>query len=603
VYAAVDVTILGPIYDKLLVDINNWGLENVVNLESALTRSYGDAMCENVYLDPVPWTENMNKQFEQLEIIKKEFYELMREHFYNECVEAKFIQKQDEYNFNWNSSVMKKNLIRKLYPEMPLEYTTVKDYKQYLKNIESGTVETELGPMYLDWFLNKDYEKIELYFIQNYSDFLIELGIFVPKDTILINLNSPDQKLILFKFINPDIESTDKEVIAKINHPLAFKMKEYNKASKLSTSYGQNFLDAISPDGMFRVKSFTQILNTGRSSMSLLQLLPGKNEYRNPFNPNNPKTGKREDGYVWKMVGADYASQEAVVAATFCNETSLLEAISKGCDFHSTCASLMFPEEWARLGGEKDPKDKPSDKTLLGLRNSSKTTSFGLFYGKSAIGLGESLNIPATTGDLIEMYPKERDEFMATNDEEYTNFYKNYKSGRNTNSAKHDFLKQAHKDGRFLPNVATADDLIDRFYSTFPNIYSFLSNCAEQAVIDKYIRTPDPIARVRKFPYPEHEGDKSSIKRAAMNMPIQGSSANMTKYAICIIKNYIEKHNLQDKMKFCLPLHDEIQYIAREDFAEEALRIVISHMEEAAEFILNNKLLKAEGAIENVWCK
>ena len=77
----------------------------------------------------------------------------------------------------------------------------------------------------------------------------------------------------------------------------------------------------------------------------------------------------------------------------------------------------------------------------------------------------------------------------------------------------------------------------------------------------------------------------------------------MTKYAICLIKKYLEDNNLSHKMKFCLPLHDEVQYIAREDFTEEALKIVIDKMEDAAEFILKNRLLKAEGQITDVWEK
>ena len=84
---------------------------------------------------------------------------------------------------------------------------------------------------------------------------------------------------------------------------------------------------------------------------------------------------------------------------------------------------------------------------------------------------------------------------------------------------------------------------------------------------------------------------------------IQGCAADMTKYAICIMKKYIETNKLDDKIKFCLPIHDEIIYIAREDFADEALQLVIDKMEEAATFILGNNLLKAEGAISDQWEK
>jgi hypothetical protein len=79
----------------------------------------------------------------------------------------------------------------------------------------------------------------------------------------------------------------------------------------------------------------------------------------------------------WSKRRRKLRTQEAVVAATFCNEEKLLAAIEKGCDFHSTCASLMFPDEWKRLGGDPEPKGKPEDKTLQKLRSDSKSTSFG----------------------------------------------------------------------------------------------------------------------------------------------------------------------------------------------------------------------------------
>lgn len=631
-YAAIDVTILGEIYNSLIESINEKNLSNVVQLECNLVRSYGDGMCENLYLDFEEWSKTMYFQQAEVERIKSEFNNLLKEYLpdfilttgekYEEAKNdpssnpndvhaylnhyqsvSNFVQLEDKYDFKWSSPKIKKTLIRTLFPEIS-SYAKARDYYDFVKLRENDEDFPELDKLFiLKNIVSKDFDAAETYFINNHKDLLEELSIFNSAGTVWLNLNSPIQKLYLFLCIDPNIESTNKEVIAKINHPLASKLKEYNKASKMATSYGQNFLNAINPDGMFRISGFKQILNTGRSSMDKLQLLPGQAVYRNPFKPNNPKTGTRDDGHKWVVVGADYASQEAVVAATFCNETALMEAIADGCDFHSTCASLMFPEEWKKLGGDPKPKGKPEDKTLQKLRNSSKTTSFGLFYGKSAVGLGESLNIPATTKDLVDKYPEEVESYLKANNESYEVYCREYYKGRRSAAAEHDFLKKAHKDGLFLFEVTTADDLIDRFYGTFPNIYSYLTNCAEEALQNGYVKTPDPIQRMRFFKKPEDNSEANSIKRAAQNFPIQSSSANMTKYAICLIKKYIEDNGLQEKLKFALPLHDEIRYLCRKDFSKEGLKIVVDKMEESAEFILGNKLLKAEGEITEVWEK
>jgi DNA polymerase I-like protein with 3'-5' exonuclease and polymerase domains len=550
-YAAIDVTILGNIYKVMMTQIEELELYNVVDLECSLIRSYGDGMCENLYLDSEEWSKTMVFQQNEVIRIESDFYGLLKENInlfvesakatYEEVknypsvssreLEAaighvkmvnSFIQLEDKFDFKWSSPKLKKQLIKLLFEEIQDNFK-VKDYQDFVKaKLSDENFEDTVKLSVLRNILSKDFESAQMYFIKNHLNELKELEVFVPKDTVLINLNSPIQKLHLFSCIKPGIESTNKDVIAKIDHPLAKKLKEYNKASKMATSYGQNFLNAVNPDGMFRISGFKQILNTGRSSMDKLQLLPGQAVYRNPFKPNNPKTGTRDDGHKWVVVGADYASQEAVVAATFCQETSLIDAIEEGCDFHSTCASLMFPEEWKRLGGDPKPKGKPEDKTLQKFRNSSKVVSFGLFYGKSAIGLGESLNIPATTKDLLELNPEDVANYMRENIESYQEYCKTYYKGRSSQSSMHDFLKREHKEKRFLPEVTTADDLIDRFYGTFPNIYSYLTNCAEEAVKVNFIKTSDPIQRIRFFAKPNDNSDVNSIRRAAQNFPIQG---------------------------------------------------------------------------------
>jgi DNA polymerase I-like protein with 3'-5' exonuclease and polymerase domains len=88
-----------------------------------------------------------------------------------------------------------------------------------------------------------------------------------------------------------------------------------------------------------------------------------------------------------------------------------------------------------------------------------------------------------------------------------------------------------------------------------------------------------------------------------MNFPIQGCSANMTKLAIVYLKKHLEENNLHDKLKFILPIHDEIQALVREDFAIEGKKIVVDCMERAGKVILKNELQKAEGEITEVWMK
>jgi len=600
-YAAIDVAPLIKLHDAIQKDINYWGLENVVRLECALVRPYGDAMCDNFYLNIDPWRDNMKAQQKELEEITQNLYDTMIDHFKDECEELGFIQANDHYDFKWNSPKSKKELMRIEYPMLPDDCTTIIKYKRFykeiLEDIDNGCERED--PTLLEYYLNKDFNKMEQHFISNHHNALCELGIFTPKGTININFNSSDQTTKLFKLVDPTIENSNKDTISKLDHPLAKEFKKFSRAAKLVTSYGENFIDYVAPDGKLRIPKVTQILETGRTSLGLYQLLPGDNKYRNCFYP--PRG--------WKVVGVDYSSQEAVVAATFSDEAKLLDAIKNNYDFHSVSASIMFPDEWQSLGGDPKPKGKPDNKELLKLRQNSKVTSFGLMYGKSAVGLADDLGLFVGVEDLINNFEEEADNYIHNNDDEgtytpeYAAFVHERYKGRFSKTSRKMFLKEEHKSGKWKGDIVTGDDLVERFYKSFPNIRSFLVDGADVAVQKSHIRTPDIFGRIRFFDPPDDIREEKAIHRQAMNYPIQASSANMTKYAIVLCKKYIEENDLQDKVKFFLPIHDEAIFIAVNEFADEWLEIQIKLMEKAGEVVLKNNLQKAEGAVSQTWQK
>ncbi len=329
----------------------------------------------------------------------------------------------------------------------------------------------------------------------------------------------------------------------------------------------------------------------------------GQSMYRNPFKPNDPKTGTRPDGHKWKVIGADYSSQEIVCAAVFAEEQKMLDSIKNGWDMHSVSASLLFPKEWKELGGEIPAKGKPTNKELLKFRSYSKSTTFGLFYGMSAIGLADGLGLCGTTTDLMEFYKEETSTYMFENHESYQTYCDEYKKGRKSKTAQREFLKQEHEEGRYLPDIVTGDDLVQRFYKAYPKVRQFLLQKGESAKTTLRVANDGPFKRIRFFTAPEYESGFGSIERQAMNFPIQSVGADMTKYAIVLLKKHIEDNGLQDKLQFCLPIHDEIQAIAREDFAEEGLKVLQNCMEKAGEVVLGNRLQKTTGEVSDFWVK
>jgi DNA polymerase-1 len=67
----------------------------------------------------------------------------------------------------------------------------------------------------------------------------------------------------------------------------------------------------------------------------------------------------------------------------------------------------------------------------------------------------------------------------------------------------------------------------------------------------------------------------------AINMPIQGSAAEMIKLAMCAIQNEIEDQKMESKM--ILQIHDELLFEFPDSEEDSLLKLVVDKMENAME--------------------
>jgi DNA polymerase-1 len=165
--------------------------------------------------------------------------------------------------------------------------------------------------------------------------------------------------------------------------------------------------------------------------------------------------------------------------------------------------------------------------------------------------------------------------------------------------------------------VQEADKLILEYFSKFPKIKAALTYLGVFGVRRGYIQTLAPFFRKRWFPYwkfsrkaiPEHlsgvkyDSTLGSIERASKNMPIQGTSADMTKIAIWLMFEYIHSNGLHDKVKNVMQVHDQVTCRVRIDYAEQWKQVMHQCMIDAAKFIITNGLLGADTNISTVWTK
>lgn len=117
---------------------------------------------------------------------------------------------------------------------------------------------------------------------------------------------------------------------------------EYKKADKVSTTYGENFLNAVNPKTGRIHASFYQLMDTGRLSCGggeaqvNIQNLPADAETRACF--------IAEPGNKW--ISADYQGQESRIIASISNDPAMIELFNNGCgDVHSLVAKMAYSDK------------------------------------------------------------------------------------------------------------------------------------------------------------------------------------------------------------------------------------------------------------------
>jgi len=164
----------------------------------------------------------------------------------------------------------------------------------------------------------------------------------------------------------------------------------------------------------------------------------------------------------------------------------------------------------------------PEDVTPL-QRSNAKAVNFGIIYGISAFGLSEDLKI----------------------------------------------------------SVKEAESYINGYFAKYPDVKLYLSDTIAKAKKDGYVST----LYNRRRALPEIKSSNFNMRsfgeRVAMNMPIQGTAADIIKIAMLNVSSRLKKENLQTKL--ILQVHDELLLEAPMDEADMVKHILKEEMERAAE--------------------
>lgn len=161
------------------------------------------------------------------------------------------------------------------------------------------------------------------------------------------------------------------------------------------------------------------------------------------------------------------------------------------------------------------------DQVTPEMRRSAKAVNFGIIYGISDYGLSEQLKIS----------PKKAGEYIA------------------------------------------------KYFEAYPNVKEYMNSNVEFARKNGYVST----LLGRKRYIPEINSSNFNLRsfgeRAAMNMPLQGTAADVIKIAMIKVANRIKKEGLRSRL--ILQVHDELIVDTAEDEVEEVKNILVEEMQSA----------------------
>lgn len=403
---------------------------------------------------------------------------------------------------------------------------------------------------------------------------------FDTKPRCHINWTSSQQVIPLFEELGLNLKVLDKKtkhykksVDIKVVEPQASKSPlipiyiKYKKAAVIVNTFGQKFLNLINPVTGRIHANFNQLgTDTGRLSSTEpnLQNLPHDAQTRACF--------VSDKGNRW--ISADYSGQESYLMASMANDEAMLDELINGSgDLHSLTAKMVF---------QQIPRDMPLKdikKNFKDLRQEAKGYEFCFNYGGQDSTLIRNYGLDAKRAKEI---------------------YENYMSGFAGLKRYQDFRRvDVMRKGYILLSKITGHKAYIYDYDELkrqmekqddPDFWAYYREMKQE--------NPecDTVQGVRRLARRKAESEKQSI-----NYPIQAAGALCFKLASIKLFNWLLKNGLLFKVKYCIPVHDEINLEAPDEISEEVADILVKCMVSAGKPFCTRAHLGADVEIGDHW--
>jgi DNA polymerase-1 len=143
-----------------------------------------------------------------------------------------------------------------------------------------------------------------------------------------------------------------------------------------------------------------------------------------------------------------------------------------------------------------------------------------------------------------------------------------------------------------------AKEIIDNYFKQYPSIKQYMDNQMNFARETGYVQTLRGRKRWLRDINSSNQTVRGYAERNAINMPIQGTAADMIKLAMVQVYRLIREAGLQTKM--ILQVHDELVFDVPENEVDQATALIKEGMQKAME-LPNGVPVVAEAGVGENW--
>lgn len=129
-----------------------------------------------------------------------------------------------------------------------------------------------------------------------------------------------------------------------------------------------------------------------------------------------------------------------------------------------------------------------------------------------------------------------------------------------------------------------AKSIIDAYFENFPRVKEYMDSSIAQARTLGYAETLAGRRRYLPDLHSQNQTIRGFAERNAINMPVQGTAADLIKLAMIRIHGALREENLQSRM--LLQVHDELVFEVHRSELTQVTALVRHHMEHAMEFLV-----------------